>query len=211
MTTNIAVPELRRYAPDALRMVGIPLGQADETADMLVWTEAVHGAALRFVQNNRARLLWVPRPRIRVVTESADEVVLDARGGSLLEFGVRIFDFVCAEALVSGARRVRVRNVYGVVFLPYLFACSADRGVRVVADWDSREESLLDGSPESGIVLTLDATVHENFKPDGIDCPSFRDVVEAGIDLDEDDFASIVELWEMLRVPTSERSRSHAG
>ena len=45
--SHIAVPELRRYAPDALRMVGIPLGQSDETADMFVWTEAVVGGAVR--------------------------------------------------------------------------------------------------------------------------------------------------------------------
>lgn len=212
MPTNIAVPELRRYAPDALRMVGIPLGQADETAEMLVWTEAVYGGALRFVQQNRARLHWVPRPRMRVVSETADEINLDGRGGSLLELGIRLMDFVCAEALAHGSRRILVENVYGPVFMPYLMACAAERGVQVTAGWDvlPSGRSATDREPRS--TMTVDASVRRGARPeDGRDCEGFRNAVETGIDLDDDDFASIVQLWEMLRVPTSERSRSHAG
>ncbi|MFC5745748.1 hypothetical protein [Actinomadura rugatobispora] len=197
MTTNIAVPELRRYAPDALRMVGVPLGQADETADMLVWTEAVTGGALRFVQTNRARLNWSPRPRPRVIAETPEEAVVDARGGSLLEFGIRIFDFACAEAAAAGSRQVRVRNVYGAVFLPYLVARAAERDVRVEVR-----------GPDSG-ELTLRATT--GGAGEGLDTPAYRNAVDHGIDIDERDFDTVTQLFESLRVPTSERSRSHAG
>jgi hypothetical protein len=206
MTANIAVPELRRYAPDALRMVGIPLGQADETADMLVWTEAVTGGALRFVQTNRARLNWTPRPRARVVTETPEEVVVDVRGGSLLEFGIRIFDFVCAETIAAGSRLVRVRNVYGAVFLPYLIGRAAERGVRVEADGFSPEA----GAGEKCADLTLRATL-TGAGGEGLDIPAYINAVDHGIDIDDDDFDVVIQLFEMLRVPTSERSRSHAG
>lgn len=203
--TNIAVPELRRYAPDMLRMVGIPLGQADETADMLVWTEAVTGGALRFVQSHRARLNWIPRPRPRVAADSPEEVVIDVRGGSLLEFGIRVFDFICAETLAAGARRVRVRNVYGEVFLPYLIARAAERGVHVKAG-----DGPAAGPSEESAGLTLRATVTG---PAGavLADPAYLDAVDHGIEIADDAFDSVIQLFEMLRVPTSERSRTHAG
>ncbi|MBF8187682.1 hypothetical protein ITP53_18455 [Nonomuraea sp. K274] len=203
--TNIAVPELRRYAPDMLRMVGIPLGQADETADMLVWTEAVTGGALRFLQTHRARLNWIPRPRPRVVTESPEKVVVDVRGGSLLEFGIRVFDFVCAETVAAGSRWVQVRNVYGEVFLPYLIARAAERGVHVEAG-----DGLAMAPSEESAGLTLQAMATD---PAGavLADPVYLDAVDCGIEIADDVFDSIIQLFEMLRVPTSERSRTHAG
>jgi hypothetical protein len=212
VATNIAVPELRRYAPDALKMVGIPAGQADDCADMLTWTEAVIGGAVRFLQRNRARLLWTPRPRARVISESAGGIVIDARGGSLLELGIPIFDFICAETMAHGHRFVRVNNVYGRMFLDYLTARCAQRAVMVDT------QLLIDGeqaseSAEPTVALTVHA-VAGKAEPDsvcGLDTAAYRRALAHGIELADDDFHTITSLFEMLRVPTSERSRSHAG
>lgn len=202
--TTIAVPELRRYAPDALRMLGLPLGQADETADLLTWTEATGGRAIAFVRRHRARLLWSPRPRARIVADEPQGLVVDARGGSLLELGVRLADLVCAETLRSPSRPVSVQAVWGTPFLPYLKAISAERGVKVDAQLasdpdgkDGPRELRLRGQP---------ATPHS-----ATDHPRYRAALARGIPLAEEDFAEITQLFEMLRVPTSERSRSHAG
>ncbi|MER6975646.1 hypothetical protein ABT317_00870, partial [Streptomyces carpinensis] len=43
------------------------------------------------------------------------------------------------------------------------------------------------------------------------DDPAYRNALARGIPLADEDFAEITSLFEMLRVPTSERSRSHAG
>jgi hypothetical protein len=210
--SHIAVPELRRYAPDALRMVGIPLGQADETADMLVWTEATVGGAVRFLRVHRARLLWVPRPRIRVLHSDTELVTLDARGGSLVEHGVRISDFVTAEAVAHGRRRVRVHNVYGRVFLPYVVARAADHGVAVTAIFEGRVEPTSDPALEPRMDLVLEAELDADAGRHGVNgSADYHAAVERGIDLAHDDFASLLQLFEMLRVPTSDRSRSHAG
>jgi hypothetical protein len=166
----------------------------------------VKGGALRFVQTNRARLNWIPRPRPRVVTETPEEAVIDVRGGSLLEFGIRIFDFACAETVAAGARQVRVRNVYGAVFLPYLTARAAERGIRVEAHGGSADAEDCERCAE----LTLRATV-AGAAGGGLDTPAYLDAVDRGIDIDERDFGTVIQLFEMLRVPTSERSRSHAG
>jgi hypothetical protein len=203
---TIAVPELRRYAPDALRMVGVPVGQADEVADMLVWTQAATGAAVRFVQDNRARLNWQPRPRLRVVEENDDEIAVDARGGSLLEFGPRIFDFVQAETVAHGFRRARIVNVYGAVFLPYLVARAAERGIRVHASFPEPSE---EGSEPRGELLLEASRVRADLG--ALQTEDYWTAVDRGIELTDADFATVVGLFEMLRVPTSERSRSHAG
>jgi hypothetical protein len=212
VATNIAVPELRRYAPDALKMVGIPAGQADDCAEMLTWTEAVVGGAVRFVQCNRARLLWTPRPRVRIISETAGGIVIDARGGSLLELGIPIFDFICAEAMAHGQRLVRVNNVYGRIFLDYLTARCAERDVlsdtQLVVDGEQVSET-----PESAADLNVHA-VFGAAEPDparGLDTAAYRRALAHGIELADDDFRTITTLFEMLRVPTSERSRSHAG
>lgn len=210
---NIAVPELRRYAPDALRMVGIPLGQADETADMLTWTEAVEGGGLRFLQLNRARLLWIPRARARVVAETEDEAVVDCRGGSLLEFGIRITDFICGEVRRHGRRRVRVLQIYGSLFLGYLTAYAAQRGVSLTATWAEDAASRVDPAvePDRELVLTGEPISDGERPADVLQAAKYLVAVERGIDLSDEDFETVTRLFEMLRVPTSERSRSHAG
>jgi hypothetical protein len=211
VVTNIAVPELRRYAPDALKMVGIPAGQADDSADMLTWTEAVVGGAVHFLQRNRARLLWTPRPRTRVVSETSSQIVVDARGGSLLELGIPIFDYICAEAIIGGQRALRVNNVYGQVFLDYLVARCAHRGVLI-------ETTILpDGPPASeaegtiGLLVHASASAGQKKTAEGLDTAAYRQAVARGINLTDEDFHTITSLFETLRVPTSERSRSHAG
>lgn len=204
MTTTIAVPELRRYAPDALRMLGIPPGQADETADLLTWTEATGGHALEFVRRNRARLLWAPRPRARIVGDRTDALVVDARGASLLEFGVRLADLVCAETLCPKPRAVQVVSVWGTPFAAYLCAFAAERGVEVSAEWAPDPDGL-DRPRELSLRGRSTAPRPVN------DDPAYRASVAQGIPLIDEDFAEITQLFEMLRVPTSERSRLHAG
>lgn len=211
MTTErllVAVPELRRMAPDALRMVGLPIGQADETADMFVWTEAVTGRALRFLRLNRNRMLWSPRARLGVVRERQNEVVLDARGGSLLECGIRVVDFACGEAARQGSSMsVVLENTHGSLFLEYLVWRSAVRGFRVRASVAGGGQEPADVEPLSGVRFHVAAAEEDAPRLPG----SYRAARDNGLMVMPDDFTSFSELFEMLRVPTSERSRSHAG
>ncbi|MPZ63273.1 MAG: hypothetical protein GEU93_18705 [Propionibacteriales bacterium] len=214
---RVAVPELRRMAPDVVRILGLPLGQADETAEMVAWTEAAVGGALRFIHENRARLLWSPRPRVTLVTRRSHESTLDAGGGSLLEFGVRIADFACAEASSFGHARVVVRKTYGSVFVPYL-AWRARRlgcGLAVRQPGTGGAGARADASPEGlfDLELLAECATGESDPPDAD--PSLRSrhdaSVREGVAVAPEDFRSFVQLFEMLRAPTSERSRTHAG
>lgn len=211
-----SVPELRRLAPDALRMAGLPLGQSDESADLFVWSEVMTGGALRFLRLNRARLLWSPRPRPVVTHTGEGTAQVDARGGSLLELGIRIADFARGEAAGRSGATVTVSHTYGSLFLPYLaWRCgrfgydasfTALDGAELTADPDERrtdvrlELSVAD-PPTDPPRLSDPAAAPERY----------RRALDEGLDVDADDFASFNELFEMLRVPTSERSRTHAG
>src|SRR5262245_16797776 len=128
---RLAVPEIRRMAPDALRMLGLPMGQAEEASEAVVWTEAVVGGALRFLRLHSARLLWVPRPRVALYRQGRSAWLVDARGGSLLEFGRRITDFARCEASSATPVTLRVRNTYGAVFVPYLISRVNEHGISV--------------------------------------------------------------------------------
>jgi hypothetical protein len=212
MTVLVAVPEIRRLAPDALRMVGLPQGQADETADMVAWTEAVVGGALRFMRLNRARLLWVPRPRVAIAMQKPGQAALDVRGGSLLEFGIRIFDFLCAEALEHGGIQASVSNTYGTVFLPYLVWRLRVSGVAIECDRLKQSPNSDHDEPPGEIIVratALDVAGDAHWQDDH--AARFDLAVDHGVEVDDDDLMSFNQVFEMLRVPTSERSRTHAG
>lgn len=120
---HVAYPELRRMAPEALRVAGLPLALADEAADLLAWTEAAVGGGLAFVRTGEhAR---GDGSAVEVVRTEAGAAVLDCGGTSLLEIGLRVVDFACAGA---PARAVLVRNTCGPQFLPYLVRRCALRG-----------------------------------------------------------------------------------
>lgn len=203
---EVAVPELRRYAPDMLRVLGIPIGLSDEVADTLVWSEAAIGGAVRFVQVNRPRLFWTPRPRLRVLTEDDLESVIDARGGSLLEFGARIIDYAVARARNLGSATVHVDQTYGEIFIPYLRHLAEYRGMRV-------EIAAFNTADRTGRITFVATPIGE-----GAGSPevagwrrAYQKSVASGLDMTQEDFTTVTELFEMLRVPTSERSRTHAG
>lgn len=218
-TVRTSVPELRRLAPDALRMAGLPLGQSDESADLLVWTEIVTGGALRFLRLNRPRILSSPRP-MPAVTHTAPGIAhVDAHGGSLLEHGIRIVDFARGEAAVNSGATVTVSHTYGSLFLPYFaWRCDQYGYTTSFTALDSTGAAMPPDPAERRVDVRMDVSPPDeptNRRPqlsDPTTAPEpYRRAVDEGLDVNEGDFASFNELFEMLRVPTSERSRTHAG
>lgn len=222
MSTGAArtsVPELRRLAPDALRMAGLPLGQADESADLMVWTEVVAGGALRFLRLNRPRLLWSPRPRPAVTHTAPGIVHVDARGGSLLEYGIRLADLARGEATEHSAATVTVSHTYGSLFLPYLaWRCEQFGYAASFTAWDLSGAALppVPDEHRADVRLQISAPDQPLARRPRLGDPAaapeaYRRALNEGLDVDAEDFRSFNELFEMLRVPTSERSRTHAG
>ena len=208
--TRVSVPELRRVLPDALRMVGIPLGQADSIAEMLIWTAVMSPDAFAFLRRRRAQLLWAPRPRAIIASRGDGSVEIDARGASLLELGPPIFDLTVAEALTAGATDIRVHRTYGDLFLPYLIWRAGRQGVEVTVSKPTGDE--LDGGAAAFAEDALGLSAIRARPDRAAALPArYLDAVRDGIQLDELDFEFLMAQFEMLRVPTSERSRSHAG
>jgi hypothetical protein len=207
---RVSVAELRRVLPDALRMVGIPLGQADPVAEMVIWTAAMSTGAFAFLRRRRAQMLWVPRPRAVISNRNNGCIEVDARGASLLELGQPIFDLAVAEAITAGPTDIRVHRTYGDLFLPYLAWRAARQGVDVTVTKATGDETnggaaafAEDALQLSAVATAADATTTLPV--------CYLDAVRDGIWLDRVDFDFLMAQFEMLRVPTSERSRSHAG
>jgi hypothetical protein len=207
---RVSVAELRRVLPDALRMLGIPLGQADSVAEMVIWTAAISTGALTFLRRRRAQMLWVPRPRAVISNRDDGCIEVDARGASLLEFGQPIFDLAVAEAITAGPTDIRVHRTYGDLFLSYLTWRAARQGVDVTIAKATGDES--DGGAAAFAEGALELSAVATAAGAGTAPPGgYLDAVRDGIWLDRGDFDFLMAQFEMLRVPTSERSRSHAG
>lgn len=206
---RVSVAELRRVLPDALRMHGIPLGQADTVAEMVLWTAAVSEGTFAFLRRRRAQMLWSPRPRAVISNRGPGAIQIDARGASLLELGQPIFDAVVAEALTAGPAEARVHRTYGDLFLPYLVWRAGGQGVEVTVDRPTGDEEDGGAAAFAEDVLVLSATAAG--EPVTAPPAAYLEAVRGGIPLEPEDFEFLNAQFEMLRVPTSERSRSHAG
>jgi hypothetical protein len=208
---RVSVSELRRVLPDALRVMGIPLGQADSIAEMAIWTASRSGDVFALMRRRRAQMLWRPRPRAVVARCDAGAVEIDARGAGLLELGPAIFD--CAVSCVGAGEtiEVRVHRTYGDLFLPYLVWRAGRQGVRVRVLEPTRDSA--DGGQAAfrsdALRLALSGQAPD---PAALAPPAeYLHAVRHGIHLTPDDFEFLMSQFEMLRIPTSERSRSHAG
>jgi hypothetical protein len=211
-TVRVAVPEIRRMMPDVLRMVGIPFGQAEICAELATWTEAARGGTITFLRTHRERLQWIPRPRPVVLADNPSAFVIDLRGGSWLEFGPAILSYAEAHASRSGSAAGSVRNVFGQIFVPYLGVAAARRGYQFEAhpvkpSGKDVAAPHADAPAEYRVRCALGARLRQA----SADQARYRTTLLSGHDIPEEDFLYFRSLHEMLRVPTSERSRSHAG
>lgn len=196
--------------PDVLRMVGIPFGLAEACAEVATWTEAAKGGAISFLREHRERLLWEPRPRPVVTDDSPTCLRVDARGGSWLELGPSILGFFVARASEARAVAGSVENIFGELFLACLEEQAARRGYFFKA--------LLAGPPAGarppagrGADYEVRCEARVPRRGPSLDAERYRARLMSGLDVAEEDFLYFRQLHEMLRVPTSERSRSHAG
>lgn len=209
-TVRVAIPEIRRMMPDVLRMVGIPFGQAEICAELATWTEAAKGGTIVFLRDHRERLEWIPRPRALVLAEDPGEFVVDARGGSWLELGPAILGFAMANASRAGYAAGSVRNVFGELFIRYLESAAARHRYKfqarpVAAGGTGPAAVEAQGEYQVSCVLGAEP------RSVSADEARYRAKLVSGLDIPEDEFLYFRSLHEMLRVPTSQRSRSHAG
>jgi hypothetical protein len=218
-TVHASYAELRRMAPDALRMAGMTLAQADEAAEMLAWTVASGAGTLEHLRAGATGRA----PRL------VGDRAVDLGGASLLEHGLRVLDFVCAEEAC-----VRVEHARGAELAGYLARRGALRGYAVVAGafaaWPREDGSavhLVEGVPAERRVAELAARAAELgglvFAARRVRGPlgpvpvlgqladRVRSAVDNGLELEPDELAVLTGLAAALRVPSSQRSRTQAG
>jgi hypothetical protein len=208
---RVSVSELRRVLPDALRVMGISLGQADSVAEMAIWTATQSDGVIAFLRRRRAQMMWTPRPRAVISARSHASIEIDARGASLLELGSRIFDSVIA-CVDGGVLEARVHRTYGDIFLPYLVWRAARQGFAVEVVRQPGDDVDANGGRAGFRPDALVFTAEQDSPPKLEAMPArYMQAVHEGIGLTIEDFEFLMGQFEILRVPTSERSRSHAG
>lgn len=211
-TVRVAVPEIRRMMPDVLRMLGIPFGQAEICAELATWTEAAKSGTIDFLRTHRERLQWIPRPRPAVLADNPGAFVVDLRGGSWLEFGPAILSYAEAHASRRGSAAGSVCNVFGQLFVPYLEVAATRHGYQFEAH-PVKPIATDAAAPHADAPTEYRVRCALGAKPGqaSADEERYTMTLVSGLDMPAEDFLYFRSLHEMLRVPTSERSRSHAG
>ncbi len=117
-SNRLGYPELRRMAPEALRMIGLPLGLADRIADVLTWTEAATGRALHAAATLDGQVTQTVVPPVSPAADDSHHQVIDCSGASLLVFAPLIVDYLAAESH-RGVYSATLRNYVHPWFLLY--------------------------------------------------------------------------------------------
>jgi len=239
-SNRLGYPELRRMAPEALRMIGLPLGLADRIADVLTWTEAATGRSLRAAARLDGQEQHVVLPDIHPATEDPHHPVIDCAGASMLIFAPLIVDYLAAESH-RGVYSATLRNYSDPSFLLYAAYQNSRAGYRLEISpaghssaqaqkfWESEElgEAPAYGQPELWVSITppghLARDAVSRFPGQILpeESPLWGAVREATVRVDEAKRTGIVvedaeldwlrDITKRIRVKSSARSEMQAG
>jgi hypothetical protein len=131
---KIPYAELSRTAGEALRMIGITIGQADDAAQGLIWTQTVLGlgcACARSADESRPSGGW----KSISIDDSAGPPKVSLAGNPLLFYANRIKDFVIAIATGQPAAQLSVSDTSGGWLCAYIAGGLAASGRSTVIRW----------------------------------------------------------------------------
>ncbi len=145
---HVSYGEMARSAPEVLRMLGCPYGQADDAVEALLYTQAALGRGYTLIKmTDAARTAdWKPV----TLTQQADGTyVVDMRGAPLLLYAARLSDLVVARSVPEAETRVHVRNTFGGWVVPYLGHRLARSGLSSTVRWSPPPRPSNLEAPES--------------------------------------------------------------
>ena len=130
----VAMAEIVREGTWALRALGYPYGTAERAANMLAWTEAVHGHGLTMLRLGEAAIIaGAARTPPRWTRDAQGARRADAGGKCLFECGPPALDLATADArLDGGLGRAVLRGAIGTRLSGALGAMAARRGLAAV-------------------------------------------------------------------------------
>jgi hypothetical protein len=154
---HIAYGELVRGAVEALRMIGLSFGQADDCAEGFVWTEAVLSRGydlLRFTDEQRPSAGW----RVPALSGLAlDPRMIDLTGLPLLSYGARLADLT--STIAKGAGRMASVVAIGATgghIAPYIAYRVARAGCAAGVMWKNGNLRAPSDAPDT-LVMTAPA------------------------------------------------------
>ena len=130
---RVSMGEIPRIGLDVLRGLGLGYSIAWRGREMIAWSEAVHGCALKYMRLNSAKLVEAHKLGFEILEERTVSIRVNARGQSLLTIGPRAIDLAVACARRGSVGCVKLENVNGLFMSHALLASAAERGHSCVA------------------------------------------------------------------------------
>lgn len=134
MTVAVAMAEIVREGTWTLRALGYPYGTAERAANMLAWTEAVHGNGLTMLRLGEAAIIaGAAKSQPRWSRDAQGARRADAQGKCLFECGPPALDLATADARRSGGiGRAVLNGAIGTRLAGALAAMAARRELAAV-------------------------------------------------------------------------------
>ncbi len=132
---QLSLLETDFWIGSALRAAGLSYGALKPAIRMVQWAEMHDGRGVRaLLAGSRAPLPCDPSA-IRIASESASDILLDAAGQSSLLLGPAALDFAMAKAGAGGQGLARLRDIVDADWLPALAETASDRGFAALATY----------------------------------------------------------------------------
>jgi hypothetical protein len=176
-TVAVAMAEIVREGTWALRALGYPYGTAERAANMLAWTEAVHGSGLTMLRLGEAAIIaGAARTPPRWTRDAQGARRADAGGKCLFECGPPALDLATADARLADARldgglgRAVLRGAIGTRLSGALGAMAARRGLAAIVVHAPGAAEIAPVSP-AGWICALPTSDGPAFLADSLDNP----------------------------------------
>ncbi len=169
---RISLAELERQAGEAIRMLGLPVGHADDVSPVFVWTEVVlkRGVAcLRIAGQDQDKNQPLSISKI----SELKNLEINLEGKPLIFFAERIVDYIVSRNVGLDWQEIYALDTIGGWAAPYIAYRLAERGLTAVVKWIPDNDVCDLEAPELLIIATSGSP---NLIVNAVPCLDLQDV-----------------------------------
>ena len=152
-TTVVAVAELLRVGPWALRALGFSFGVAERGSAIVTLAEVLHRNGLRALRARKDALRRGAALTCTRVSTGPGAIKIDASGKSLIEVGPAAIDLAAGDTERYDLARLTIEGILDPEFLPSVLSLAPAYGLTAIATFGGLESSGGDNAPRPSWII----------------------------------------------------------